>query len=244
LTSFVCLLTGAASGREIRCTYDTNPYFSIWPTFTYCVTRSIDYSAKFETEKHSFTGSPSKKSETKTFYIKNSDKLDFIPLDILTEFPDLNGLIIQDCNLPTVKSGLFKAELNNIEYLFLESNEIEVIEPKAFEHLNKLIWIVLRLNKIQTLSYRFLKNHPDLKYISLEHNQINAIHPNFFDGLPKLKVIDLVSNDCIHANIGCKNCTITQEDLKSGLKECFDNCKDGSVCNDSYLHMKLYFDWF
>jgi Leucine-rich repeat (LRR) protein len=128
--------------------------------------------------------------------------------------------------LPTVKSGLFKAELNKIEYLFLVSNQIEVIEPKAFEHLNKLKWIALRANKIQTLSYRLFKNHPDLKYISLEHNQINAIHPNFFDGLSKLKQIDLAWNVCVRTNIGCKNCTITQEELKSGLQECFDNCKN------------------
>jgi hypothetical protein len=107
-------MTGVASGRELDCTFEKLSA-PLWPSHRTCRTDSIDYSAKFQTEKHSFSGNSSKKSDTTTFRIKESPQVDFIPLDILTEFPSLNGLAINSGNLQTVKAGLFREELNQIE---------------------------------------------------------------------------------------------------------------------------------
>jgi Leucine-rich repeat (LRR) protein len=200
----------------------------LWAAHKYCETASIDYSEKFESEKHSFTGNASQKSEVKTFEISGSSKVDFIPLDILTEFPNLNGISIVYCNLPALKSGFFKSKLEKIEYLDLKGNQIETIEPGAFQYLIKLKWVLLSTNKLQALSYKLFENNPGLIYMDLRDNQINSIHPNFFDGLQILKLVKLGGNLCIQSDIGCETCLINQADLQKELKSCFDKWKNDS----------------
>jgi hypothetical protein len=206
----------------------------LWPSFKYCFTDGVDYSAKFETEKHSFSGSASQKSEITAFEIRGSSQLDFIPLDILTEFPNLNGMIVYGSLLPVVRSGLFKTELQKIEYLHLGGNKIETIEANAFYYMIKLKWISLSWNSLKTLSDQLFKNNPDLIYIGLYDNQITSIHPDFFDGLEKLKLIEFRWNECFNGEIRCETCLIGQAELKKKLQECFDNCLKGTVCHDSY----------
>jgi hypothetical protein len=197
------------------------------------LTDQNDFSTKFLTEPHSFSGSASEKSETKTLWIHRSRKVDFIPLDIFSEFPNLNGLQIDDTNLPTLKAGLFKPELENIKFLFLPWNAISSIEPSAFQYLTKLKWINLRYNSLQSLPNQLFQNNPDLIYIGLEWNSINSIHPNFFDGLSRLKQIEFRFNDCSQADFGCKECLLTQTDIKSHLQGCFDNCAKDAACKSS-----------
>jgi hypothetical protein len=232
-------MSGVVSGRELECRYSTWIDITFWPSNTYCEVDEIDFSAKFEKEKHSFTGSASEKSEVKTFEIRSAEKLDFIPLEIVDEFPNLSGLVIRFCGFRTVKAGLFRVELKRIEYVWLESNDVEVIEPKAFEHLTKLKWIGLNLNKIQTLSYKFFENNPRLVIIRFHNNQIDSIHPDFFDGLEELKMVQFRHNICIDKDFGCTTCQITQADLKKELGYCYENCAEGTICHNSYLDPKV-----
>jgi hypothetical protein len=231
-------MTGAAFGRELEChTYSIYLDFTLWPSLKVCYTDHVDYSAKFESEKHSFSiiRSSAQKSEITAFYIYNSVQVDFIPLDILSEFLNINGLILVYCDLPTVKSGLFKAELQKIEFLNLGSNKVESIEPQAFQYLISLKWISLGDNNLQTLPHQIFKNNPDLFYIDLQQNKINSILPNFFDGLHKLKLVDFTEgNLCIDDQIGCKTCLITQSELRGDLQDCFDNCSNDTTCLTSY----------
>jgi hypothetical protein len=234
-------MTGVASGRELQCEYDASHSRTLWPTHKWCVINSVDFSAKFETEKHSFSfpGSSALKSETSTFKIWNLPQLDFIPLDTLTELPNVNELIINSCKLPILKSGLFKQEFQKIEFLNLQSNEIELIEAEAFQYLIKLKWIGLNSNKIKILSYRLFNNNSVLIYINLNWNQIASIHPNFFDGLQKLKLIDFSGNGCTQAKIGCSSCQITQSNLRGNLQDCFDNCLRDTICLNSHLAQEI-----
>jgi hypothetical protein len=72
-------LSGAASGREIECEYPIFFDLPFWPSNKYCEVHEIDFSAKFEKEEHSFTGSASEKSAVKTFEITTQ-------WEIITEF--------------------------------------------------------------------------------------------------------------------------------------------------------------
>ncbi len=110
-----------------------------------------------------------------------------------------------------------------------------MIEPKAFEHLTNLKWISFSENKIRTLSYKLFENNPHLIYISFYSNQIDSIHPNFFDGLEELKWVDFERNVCINKDLGCETCKQTKEDLNSELENCYANCKEGTICHNSYL---------
>jgi hypothetical protein len=215
-------MSGAAIGRELRCDYKSGGGF-LWPSFQFCHILRSDFSAKFEAEKHTFTGTPSQKSDTKVVKIHWTDQVDFIPLDIVTEFPNLNGIAIEYANLSTVKEGFFKPELQVIEYLWLAFNQIEVIEPKALQYLTKLQWVSLYGNRIQALPNRIFQNSPDLIYLDLEDNQLSSIVPNFFDGLNKLKLIQFRYNICIQDDIGCESCLITQSEIKEKIRGCFGN---------------------
>jgi hypothetical protein len=145
----------------------------------------------------------------------------------------LNGLFITGVNLPTLKSGLFKPELQRIEYLFLDGT-FETIEPEAFQYLVKLKWIRLGHN-ILSLPQQLFKHNPDLIYIYLG-GRINSIHSSSFDGLNKLKLVDFSRNvGCINTKIGCETCLITQSELRGKLQGCFDNCSNGTACHTSFL---------
>jgi hypothetical protein len=209
-------------------------YVILWPEYNYCSIEWTDFFSKFEAEKHSFSGSASEKVETEAIEIHGSPQVDFIPLDILTELPNLTGIHLWSCNLPTVKSGLFKPDFGKLEYLNLHWCNIETIEPEAFQYLIKLQWVRLCNNKIKSLPDRVFANSPDLIYIDLEENKITSIVPNFFDGLEKLQRIDLGENLCIDARIGCETCQITQSDLKGKLQACFDICALGTNCHNTH----------
>jgi hypothetical protein len=226
-------MTGAAFGRQLQCEYDSHSY-PLRPSYKRCSTSQVDYSARFESEKHSFSDSSAQKSDVKAFEIWDSTQVDFIPLDILTEFPNLNGLGLCECNLPTLKSKLFKKELQKIEFLYLGLNKIEVIEAEAFQYLVKLKWIRLTDNKLQSLPYRLFVNNPGLNYINFSSNKINSIHPSVFDGLQKLKWLNFNYNLCINDEIGCETCQITQSELNKNLQECFENCQNDPICLNSH----------
>ncbi len=121
-------MTEGASGRELKCRYLKWTDFPFWPSNLYCEVIKINFSTNFEKVEHSFSGSASEKSAVETFKISISPKLDFIPLEILTEFPNLSGIVIRFCKLKTVKAGLFRAELNRIDYLWLVRYVILVID--------------------------------------------------------------------------------------------------------------------
>jgi Leucine-rich repeat (LRR) protein len=223
LLSLICLMTGAALGRELECFYNTQWAVFLWPEHGRCYLESVDFSAKFEAEKHSFTGSASEKSKVKTFEIEEAKQVDFIPLEIVTEFPNLNGIVITESKVPTVKSGLFKPAFENIEYLDLSLCNIKSIEANAFQYLIKLKYIRLYANKLSTLPDQVFGNNPGLLHIDLRQNQLSSIVPNFFDGLNKLKLVYISTNLCIEEDIGCETCLVGQADLKSKLQKCFGN---------------------
>jgi hypothetical protein len=141
LLSLICLMTRDALGREIECDYKPWEHIILWPGFIYCQTENIDYSANFEGEKHFFSGSTSRKFETATFAIVESPQVDFIPLDILTEFSNLNGLGIWKSKLSTVKLGLFKKEFERIEYLNLWNNGMDIFNKM----LERKVFFIFRL---------------------------------------------------------------------------------------------------
>jgi hypothetical protein len=215
-------MIGAAVGRELGCRYNTWTD-TLRSSYKYCATEGIDFSAKFESEQHSFSSSSSEKIETTAFGIQYSPQVDFIPLEIFEEFPNLRGLTILDSNLSTLKTGLFKVEFKEIEFLELHYNNIETIEPEAFQHLIKLQWIRLFRNNLRALPDRLFENNPDLIYIDLAGNKINSIVPNFFDGLEKLKLVEFKENLCIDEEIGCSTCLITQSHLKEKLQNCHNS---------------------
>jgi hypothetical protein len=233
---FLFLLSiGVITGRKLECSYST---FSLafWSEFYQCSLSKVDLSKSFQTQIHSFSGSSSQKSEATTVLFDGSAQIDFIPKQILKEFPNLNGLIFSHCNLPVLKNELFSEEFVVLEYLDLKSSQILSIEPFAFEHLKNLKRLSLLWNKIQSLPFNLFQNNPKLIYLNFGANQINSISPNLLKNLNQLKRVDFWHNRCVSREFGCQTCSISQSDLNSHLSICFQNClKDPDCATKSEL---------
>jgi hypothetical protein len=187
--------------------------------------RSVDFSDSFRSEIHSFTGSASQKSELKTFRIYNSPQIDFIPVEVFSEFHNLNGFYLFESKLPaTIKSGFFTKDFDKTGYLSMNSCKIQSIDQDAFKHLIKLRWIRLYNNQIKSFHFLIFKNNPDLIYIDIRYNQINSVNPDLFKNLGNLKYILFSSNKCINKDLGCETCSISQSDLNTNFSTCFTNC--------------------
>jgi hypothetical protein len=212
--------------------YSSTYTWPLWPSHTYCYTSSAtSFSKSFQSESHSFECS--QKSEAKTFQLWQSPQIEFIPTEIFTEFPNINGFSIFLSNLPVVKAGLFTAEFFKIEFFRFYSSKIEKVEPKAFEYLPNLKWISFYRNKIQSLPDRIFEKNPKLIYIDFYSNQIKSVIPSFFfQNFNNLKLVDFRGNQCISKQIGCDTCTISQSELDRGFSGCFTTCLEDEKCGN------------
>jgi Leucine-rich repeat (LRR) protein len=84
--------------------------------------------------------------------------------------------------------------LNNLEYLNLDSNQIELIEMDSFNSLINLETLILSNNKINSLKESIFKPLNGIKFINLSSNQVQIIESGLFTRLEKLEVIDLSRN--------------------------------------------------
>jgi Leucine-rich repeat (LRR) protein len=227
---------GVITGRQLGCDYGTD-WWDMWPTYHYCKLSNVDLSKSFESQIHSFSGSSSQKSEATVVRLDNSPQIDFIPKQILEEFPNLNGLIITSSNFPVLKNDLFSEDFVVLEYLYLSYNKIASIESLAFQNLKNLKWLALNYNNIRSLPFNLFQKNPKLIYLDFRGNQIISISPNLLKNLNQLKKLDLEDSECVSRGFGCDTCSpISQSDLDSYLSECFQNClKDPDCATKSKL---------
>jgi Leucine-rich repeat (LRR) protein len=179
----ILLGVGIIAGRQLECYYLTSLYGTLWPYFQYCSLSYVSLSKSFETQWHSFSGSSLQKSATTVVWFSESTEIDFIPKEIPKEYPNLNGLGFDSCNLPVVKNDLISEDFRVLEHLDLGYNPIVSIEPLAFQHLKNLKWLRLCNNKIQSLPINLFQNNPKLIYLDFDDNPINSISPDFLKNL-------------------------------------------------------------
>ncbi len=228
--AFLVLVSiGIITGRQLQCSYGTDEA-PLWPEFHRCKLYQVNLSKSYETQVHLFSGSNSQKSQATVVHFYESPQIDFIPKEILKEFPNLNGLIFDSCNLLVLKNELFSEDFVVLEYLHLSLNQIAYIEPLAFQNLKNLKWLALLWNKIQSLPFNLFQKNPKLIYLNSADNQINSISPNLLKNLNQLKYVDFWFNQCVSRDFGCETCSISQSDLDSGLSECFQNCLKDPEC--------------
>jgi hypothetical protein len=124
--------------------------------------------------------------------------VDFIDIDILKRFPNLNGLVIWDCNIPVLKN-IFTVDLKMIQYLGLSWNKIKILEAHVFNELVELKWIDLGGNKIEEILHPIFAKNKKLEFADLSCNKIRTLHPFIFDGLPRLVQVNFDGNPKINS---------------------------------------------
>jgi hypothetical protein len=193
----------------------------------------VDLSAKYKSDDHSFTGTPEQKSAVTSVNFESPSNIEFLPKEIISDFPKLNGMIITSCTtLTIVRNAFFTKDFGAIEYLYLCNNKIETVEANAFQHLTKLKWIAMHDNQITSLPHQIFRNNPEIIAIFLSSNKINSITPDFSKSLNKLQYVGFGGNQCISKNFGCSSgsCSVTQAELDNGLSTCYTNCRVDIQC--------------
>jgi Leucine-rich repeat (LRR) protein len=227
------ILFSCAAGRELTCDYSSNSSSTLWPTFNKCTVSKVDLSETYKIEEHSFSGTSEQKSVVTVVRFYKPSQIKFLPKQMLNDFPRLNGIKIESCNTFTfVKDNLFTEDFGAIQYLDLGANEISTIEPNAFQHLPELKWINLGANLLRSLPHQIFKNNLELIVILLHYNQISTITPDFFENLNKLQFVGFGGNPCTRKDFGCASgsCSVSQEELDSGLSTCFNNFRNNIEC--------------
>lgn len=131
------------------------------------------------------------------FNMSKNENVKYLPRDIGVKLPNLiqfkaeyDGLtIIRDFNLKNMR---------NVRFLGLYHNEINTIEPKAFDDLVKVERMHLDYNELETLNENLFASMVALENINLNYNKIKTLKPSTFE-IPngKLDYVEMVANVCV-----------------------------------------------
>ncbi|XP_041856652.1 leucine-rich repeat transmembrane neuronal protein 4 [Melanotaenia boesemani] len=113
-----------------------------------------------------------------------------IPVNITT---GCQGLSLRYNNLLVLLPYQF-AHLNQLIWLYLDHNSINAIDALAFHGVRRLKELILSSNKIAHLHNNTFSAIPNLRNLDLSYNQLQFLHPGHFYGLRKLQNLHLRSN--------------------------------------------------
>jgi hypothetical protein len=184
-------------------------------------------SKKTINDEFSFSATPEQKKKTSGIRFWRSSRIAHVPQNLREEFLSLTWLWITGSEIPIVKNNLLGPQFSWIERLKLDSNEIQIVENQAFQHLHNLVMISLAWNQLQSLNAEIFKNNPKLIWIFLWLNKIKTIAPETFQHLNQLKFVRLWINECTVKEIGCLDCDtkIDHTELNRELQKCYENHK-------------------
>lgn len=83
--------------------------------------------------------------------------IDFLPVGVSTKFPNLIGYDASLCSIKTIKKANFR-NLNKLKQIYLNGNQIELINSDTFEGLTELGLIYLSNFQIDS-AFIVAKNH-------------------------------------------------------------------------------------
>ncbi len=186
--------------------------FDRWPKHLQCRFDKLSFKNGIH-EKIEFSVTEQQKRDTTEVSFTDCPVLDFIDLEILKRFPNLNGLTFCHSNIPIPKN-IFTVELKLIQYLGIDRNKIKVLEAHVFDELVELKWIYLKNNEIEEILHPIFAKNKKLEFIFLNGNKIQSLHPNLFDGLPKLEDVRFSGNPTINKDFDQSNMKMLREELK------------------------------
>ncbi|XP_041644289.1 leucine-rich repeat transmembrane neuronal protein 4 [Cheilinus undulatus] len=113
-----------------------------------------------------------------------------IPVNIST---GCQGLSLRYNNLLVLLPYQF-AHLNQLIWLYLDHNSLHTIDALAFQGVRRLKELILSSNKISHLHNNTFSAIPNLRNLDLSYNQLQALQPGHFYGLRKLQNLHVRSN--------------------------------------------------
>ncbi|XP_056147180.1 leucine-rich repeat transmembrane neuronal protein 4-like [Lampris incognitus] len=103
------------------------------------------------------------------------------------------GLSLRYNDLHTLLPYQF-AHLNQLLWIYLDHNQISVLDSRAFQGVRRLKELILSSNKISLLHNATFHGIPNLRSLDLSYNKLEVLQPGQFHGLRKLQNLHLRSN--------------------------------------------------
>ncbi|XP_034563213.1 leucine-rich repeat, immunoglobulin-like domain and transmembrane domain-containing protein 2 [Notolabrus celidotus] len=113
-----------------------------------------------------------------------------IPEDIPHNFTKIR---IENCHLTELPQGSFH-KVSALEFLWLNFNEITLMNIKSLEGLANLTELRLQGNKLTTVPWTAFQDTPILKILDLKHNRLDVLPEQALRHLPALTYLDLSFN--------------------------------------------------
>lgn len=140
-----------------------------------CVVKNLQISSKDDrTIVDLINGHKNGKSNDDVKFFGCYNKIvQFFPLNLNNFFKNLENVNIYNTTLKEIHRSDLEQFGEKLQYLWLQNNEIQVLEGNLFQ------------------------NNPNLEYINVENNQIKHIVDGIFKNLPKLHQLHFEGNLCI-----------------------------------------------
>lgn len=106
---------------------------------------------------------------------------------------DLTKIRIEKSHFTEIPKGAF-SEIPFLENLWLNFNEITLINSRGLEGLGNLTELRLQGNKLRSVPWTAFEDAPALKILDLKHNQLDVLPEHALKFLPGLTYLDLSFN--------------------------------------------------
>ncbi|XP_068610781.1 leucine-rich repeat, immunoglobulin-like domain and transmembrane domain-containing protein 2 [Brachionichthys hirsutus] len=113
-----------------------------------------------------------------------------IPEDIPQDFTKIR---IENCRLTELPRGSFSG-VRALEFLWLNFNQIALMNIKSLEGLANLTELRLQGNKLTSVPWTAFRDTPKLKILDLKHNRLDVLPEHALRHLPALTYLDLSFN--------------------------------------------------
>lgn len=113
-----------------------------------------------------------------------------IPEDIPHDFTKIR---IENCHLTELPRGSF-SEISALEFLWLNFNEITLMNIKSLQGLANLTELRLQGNKLTSVPWTTFQDTPKLKILDLKHNRLDVLPEHALRHLPALTYLDISFN--------------------------------------------------
>jgi Leucine-rich repeat (LRR) protein len=166
---------------------------------------------------YKISGSEDQKGKATAVYFEFSLKVDFVPFEIVENFPKLDAIAFTKSEIPMITKKLFGGQnFEQIKELRLNEDKIRFIENEALVDLKNLEKIDLTNNKLRSINKETFAHNEKLVEAILTGNEIKLIHPKAFFNQKNGVHVEMFGNQCFGDEAF---------DVAEDLKPCYDNWK-------------------
>lgn len=120
-------------------------------------------------------------------------RLNFLPKETFTKFPQLNDFSLQNCQLRHLRSGDLKYA-GNLKNLNLDNNELDSLNASSFAGAENLEWISVSSNFIENIHKDTFQGLSKLQMLILSQNKLHKLPRETFFPLTALREVLLNGN--------------------------------------------------